>query len=44
MLMVNITIVAALLTGIGFVVSYISRLRNDYSYVNQDVDRFIDSH
>ena len=43
MLILIFPLIAFLVAG-NFVVSYIRRLRDDYSYINQDVKRFIDRH
>ena len=36
-------LIVSLLVGAKIVVSFISGLREDYSYVNQDVGKFIDN-
>ena len=43
MLILVISLVALLVAG-NFAISYIRSLKDDYSYIHQDVDRFIDHH
>ena len=42
MMLFNIAAVVSMLVGISLVISRIGRLYSDYSYINQDVSRFID--
>jgi len=43
MLILILPLVALLVAG-NFAISYIRRLKDDYSYINQDLNRFIDRH